>query len=257
MKSHDIRFWETRLNKTAKRPTYVVRWTVGGREKSHTLAGKIRAERHKARLIQAADKGEAFDTETGLPDSMAREVSQVTWYQHACEFMDARWPKHAAKGRVSLAEGLTAVTAVLVKNQRGAPDPGVLRQALRKWAFNPPRRGTARPPEVDAALRWLAKASVPVSALEEARMVSKALDACGTKLDGSAAAPQYYRRRRRVFYAALKYAVRDKRLSANPLDGAVTAVRPSTKDTRPLAACFGQRRRSIAGRSRGSGAGSG
>jgi len=220
MKSHDIRFWETRLNKTAKRPTYVVRWTVGGREKSHTLAGKIRAERHKARLIQAADKGEAFDTETGLPDSMAREVSQVTWYQHACEFMDARRPKHAAKGRVSLAEGLTAVTAVLVKNQRGAPDPGVLRQALRKWAFNPPRRGTARPPEVDAALRWLAKASVPVSALEEARMVSKALDACGTKLDGSAAAPQYYRRRRRVFYAALKYAVRDKRLSANPLDGA-------------------------------------
>ena len=111
MKSHDVRFWETRLNKTAKRPTYVVRWTVGGREKSHTLAGKARAERYKARLIQAADKGEAFDTETGLPDSMAREVSQVTWYQHACEFMDARWPKHAAKGRVSLAEGLIAVTA--------------------------------------------------------------------------------------------------------------------------------------------------
>ena len=89
--------------------------------------------------------------------------------------MDARWPKHGAKGRVSLAEGLTAVTAVLVKNQRG-PESVVLRQALRKWAFNPPRRGPARPPEVDAALRWLAKASVPVSALEEARMVSKALD---------------------------------------------------------------------------------
>ena len=32
-------------------------------------------------------------------------------------------------------------------------------------------------------------------------------------------APEYYRRRRRVFYAALKYAVRDKQLSANPLDG--------------------------------------
>ena len=40
------------------------------------------------------------------------------------------------------------------------------------------------------------------------------------KLDGSAAAPEYYRRRRRTFYAALKYAVREKRLSANPLDGA-------------------------------------
>ena len=51
-------------------------------------------------------------------------------------------------------------------------------------------------------------------------MVSRALDACGRKLDGSAAAAQYYRRRRRTFYAALKHAVREKRLSANPLDGA-------------------------------------
>ena len=142
-------------------------------------AGKTRAERYKSRLIQAADKGEAFDTDSGLPDPMAREVSQVTWYEHACAFTDARWPKHAAKGRMSLAEGLTAVTVVLVKNQRGAPDPGVLREGLRKWAFNPPRRDTARPPEIDAALRWLAKASLPVSALEEARMISKALDACG------------------------------------------------------------------------------
>jgi hypothetical protein len=49
--------------------------------------------------MQAADKGEAFDIETGLPDSMAREVSSVTWYQHACAFADARWPKVAAKGR--------------------------------------------------------------------------------------------------------------------------------------------------------------
>ena len=56
---------------------------------------------------------------------MAREVSQVTWYQHAREFMDARWPRHAAKGRVSLAEGLTAVTAVPVKNQRGASRGGI------------------------------------------------------------------------------------------------------------------------------------
>jgi hypothetical protein len=220
MKSHDVRFWETRPNKTAKGASYTVRWTVAGREKSHTLSGKARAERYKSRLLQAADKGEAFDVDSGLPDSLAREVSQVTWFEHASAFMDVRWPKHAGKGRVSLAEGLIAVTPVLVKSQRGAPDPAVLRQALRKWAFNPPRRDMPRPPEVEAALRWLARASVPVSALEEASMVNRALDACGRKLDGSAAAPQYYRRRRRTFYAALKYAVREKRLSANPLDGA-------------------------------------
>ena len=132
-----------------------------------------------------------------------------------------RWPKHAAKGRVSLAEGLIAVTPVLVKSQRGAPDPDLYfaRRCVSGRSIR--RAGTSpRPPEVEAALRWLARASVPVSALEEASMVSRALDACGRKLDGSAAAPQYYRRRRRTFYAALKYAVREKRLSANPLDGA-------------------------------------
>ena len=43
MKSHDVRFWETRQNKTAKGASYTVRWTVAGREKSHTLAGKARA----------------------------------------------------------------------------------------------------------------------------------------------------------------------------------------------------------------------
>jgi hypothetical protein len=110
VKSHDVRFWAIRPNKTAKGASYTVRWTVAGREKSHTLAGRARAERYKSRLLQAADKGEAFDVETGLPESLAREASQVTWFEHSSEFMDARWPKHAAKGRVSLAEGLTAVT---------------------------------------------------------------------------------------------------------------------------------------------------
>src|SRR5579863_4670982 len=118
--------------------------------------------------------------------------------------MEARWPRSSAKGRISLAEGLIAVTVVLVKNQRGAPDAYLLRHALRKWVFNPPRRDVPRPPEVDAALRWLARASLPMSALEETSVVGRALDACSKRLDGSAAAAEYYRRRRRVFYGALK-----------------------------------------------------
>lgn len=220
MKSHRVRFWETRPNKTAKGMSYTVRWTVAGREKSATFARKAQADRYRSRLVQAADKGEAFNLDTGLPDSMAREVSSVTWYEHACAFADTRWPKVAAKGRISLVEGLMAVTPVLVTSQRGAPDSDVLRQAMRKWAFNPPRRQSDKPTEIEEALNWLARASVPVSALQEASKVSKALDACGRKLDGSAAAPEYYRRRRRTLYGALKYAVREGHLSANPLDGA-------------------------------------
>ncbi len=220
MKSHNVRFWEIRPRKTTKGESWTVRWTVAGREKSATLARKAQAERHRSRLMQAADRGEAFDLDTGLPASMAREVSSVTWYVHACAFVDARWPKVAAKGRISLVEGLMAVTPVLVTSQRGSPDAEVLRQAMRRWAFNPPRRVAPMPDEVEAALRWLARSSLPMSALQEASVVSRALDACGRKLDGSAAAPEYYRRRRRAFYTALKYAVRERHLSANPLDGA-------------------------------------
>jgi len=220
MKTHNVRFWEIRPRKTANGESWTVRWTVGGREKSITLARRAQADRHRARLMQAADRGEAFDTETGLPDSMAREQSAVSWYELACSFADARWPKTAAKGRVSLVEGLSAVTPILVTTQRGAPDSAVLRQAMRRWAFNPPRRDVAMPADIRAALRWLERSSVPMSALDDGRLISRALEACSSKLDGSPAAPEYYRRRRRVLYAALKYAVQERILSANPLAGA-------------------------------------
>jgi hypothetical protein len=79
------------------------------------------------------------------------------------------------------------------------------------------RKFPAIPDQIQVpALRWLAKSSVPMSALEEARMVSRAAGACARKLDGTAAAAQYYRRRRRVFYAALKLAVRDKHRRGRP-----------------------------------------
>jgi hypothetical protein len=50
-----------------------------GREKSHTLAGKNECRALQMPLDTAGDRGEAFDTESGLPDLMAREVSQITW----------------------------------------------------------------------------------------------------------------------------------------------------------------------------------
>ncbi|MFV2178006.1 tyrosine-type recombinase/integrase [Actinomadura sp. LOL_016] len=46
---------------------------------------------------------------------------------------------------------------------------------------------------------------------------TKGLDARATNLNGKPSKPQYYRRRRRAFYGALKYALRENQLSANPL----------------------------------------
>jgi hypothetical protein len=107
-------------------------------------------------LNQAADAGEAFDEDTGLPDFMARERSSLTWYTHACEYVDHRWPDLSAKGRLSMVEGLIAVTVVLVKpgkQGKSGPDPAVLRRALRLWAFNTAHREDPKPGAEAAALR--------------------------------------------------------------------------------------------------------
>jgi hypothetical protein len=64
------------------------------------------------------------------------------------------------------------------------------------------------------------RASLPVSALEDPDVTFDLLDALGRRLDGSQASPDYYSRRRRVMHRVLAYAVRKKRLSANPLSKA-------------------------------------
>ncbi|MDN3351794.1 site-specific integrase [Actinomadura sp. DC4] len=223
MRSHDVRFWGIKPNKVTRDGktvvrSHTVRWTVAGREKSKTFTKKALATRHLGRLNQAADNGEAFDVDTGLPDSMARERSERTRYTHACEYIDHRWPDLSAKGRLSVVEGLVAVTVALVKPGKEAPDAAVLRRALRKWAFNTAHRDDPIPEAEAAALRWIAKASVALTALDEERTITKALSACAHKLDGKPAAAEYYRRRRRALYGALKWAVREKRLSVNLLD---------------------------------------
>ncbi len=66
-------------------------------------------------------------------------------------------------------------------------------------------------------MAWLARASRPVSAFEDQSVVWDVLDSIATKLDGTAAAPDYFARRRRVLHRVLGHAVRKKRLEKNPL----------------------------------------
>jgi hypothetical protein len=98
--SYDVRFWqiETRRGKTV---TYRVRWVVAGRRFSDSFTTKELAESHRAKLRAAARRGEGFDTDTGLPESMARTLRDVSFYQHCAEFTAATWPVSAAKQRAS------------------------------------------------------------------------------------------------------------------------------------------------------------
>ncbi|MGV9309896.1 tyrosine-type recombinase/integrase [Nonomuraea sp. NPDC003727] len=216
MKSYRVRIWKVCTKKAGNRP-HMARWVVEEKVFTEHFATWELADSFRAKLKKAAQNGEAFDTETGFPDSMLRAQNTTSWYAHAVDYVDARWAKVSGRQRISIAETLVAVTPVLVRDQRGAPDADVLRAALYKWAFNKQQRAADKPDEIVQALDWISKASIPVSDLAEYDRIIAALEACASKRDGTAAAPGYYSRRRRVLFNVLRYAVSKKRLVKNPL----------------------------------------
>lgn len=147
---------------------------------------------------------------------MVRQLRDVSFFQHAMEFAASAWKGSAAKSRVSIVETLSRVVPVVVRGLAAAPDPAVLRGALRKTLNQGSHPGTLTDEEVKA-VAWLEKASRPMSAFEDAATVCDVLDALAVNLDGRPAAPEYFSRRRRVLHKVLGYAVRKKRLNKNPL----------------------------------------
>ena len=189
-------------------------WWTAGRSASRSRRSRW-LTRSRSQLVTLARKGEPFDTETGLPRSLLRSRLDVTFLVHAREFAAWAWPAASAKNRASILETLTRVVPVVARDAPGAPDQAVLRRALAR-NLNQGGHGGA-PDQAEArALAWLEKSSRPVSALEDDAVVCDVLDALAVNLDGQAAAPGYFSRRRRVLHKMLGYAVRKKRLDKNP-----------------------------------------
>lgn len=192
--SYDFHPWKIETRKGRKTP-YRARWVVAGRQFSDSFLTMALAESFRASLITAARKGEGFDTESGLPESMERKRQDVSFYQHAQEFTTSAWPAVAAKTRVSIIEALSPVVPVVVRDVAGAPIPDVLRRALRKQLNQGGHAGELDQDETKA-IGWITKASRPVSAFEDASVVCDVLDALAVNLDGTASAPMYFSRRR-------------------------------------------------------------
>jgi len=218
--STDVKLWEVRRNKSSKKPSWEVRWVVGGHEVSRTRRTKALAEILLADLRQAMRSGESFEVTTGLPQSMLRAADGTTWYRYVLGYVDNRWPGAAAHTRKSMLEALGSVTAALVLDRPNRPEFADLYSALVRYALPPGNRADERPPEVARMLRWLESASLPLSALDDAEHVERALTALALRLDGKAAAATVSRRKRAVFYNVLDTAARGKGrvLVVNPLD---------------------------------------
>jgi integrase len=217
--SYDVRFWDTRkISDNASGGRYRVRWAVDGQEHCKSFRNKTLAGGFLDDLKDAARDRRPFSPRTGLPAAETNDGETVTWYQHARAYSEAKWAGLAPVSRRSVAEALVTVTVALTAKEKGAPQPRVLRQALFGWAFNPATREQEPPREIAAALGWVARASLPVSALDDPAKVRLALGACARTLDGKPAAGSTQRRKRSVFYNALGYAVEQGHLASNPVD---------------------------------------
>ncbi|MET8145365.1 tyrosine-type recombinase/integrase [Sphaerisporangium sp. NPDC005288] len=213
-----MKFWDIRRNMSSKTASYEVRWKVGGRQKSKTLRTKALAESFLSDLRQAARRGEAFDLETGLPESLVKAKNARTWLEFAQAYVLTRWPHAAAKSREGMTDTMTGVTLALLHDRPGKPTTAIMRTVLRKHTFLPDDRRSTLDPEQAAALRWLMAASLPIVELEDAKTARAALEALSVTLDGTRAADSTFRRKRAVFHHALEYAAELGDLSANPLD---------------------------------------
>ena len=109
------------------------------------------------------------------------------------------------------------MTIALVRDRRGAPTPRCC--AGHCSHGRSPRHPQPHPArEAASALAWIAAASVPVTALEEAATIRLALDACARTIAGKSAAATTQRRKRAVFHNAVSYAVELRLLSSNPIE---------------------------------------
>jgi integrase len=214
--TYDVRIWKTEIYKGAKVTTYTVRWKTGSRPRKQPFRTKAQAASFEAELRSAARKGEAFDITTGRPVSWGRAGNDMSWYEFCVSYVDMKWKGSSAHHRENIAWALIRVMPTMLASDKGKPDGMAMRTALRKWAFNTKQRGDC-PDDAATILNWVSRNAKPVTALADPGTARAVLDAAGSLLGGTAAAPSTVRRNRAIMYNALEYAVELRLLSQNPV----------------------------------------
>ena len=229
----NVRIWAVRQRKDRKQSSAELRWKVGDTPHSQTFKTKTLADGRRAELLTAVKNGEPFDEATGVPVPELRRLNDVSWYQHARDYIEMKWTPSPAKTRTTLADALATATPALMSTRRGMPDARELRTALYSWAFNYNRWTETPPAEVQRVLGWLEKHTVPMSDLEDPLLLRKVLTAFTLRLDGGRAAASVVRRKRAIFHNSLGFAVEARRLKVNPLPQVQWVIPPSVDQVDP------------------------
>ncbi|MFF4228017.1 tyrosine-type recombinase/integrase [Streptomyces sp. NPDC001820] len=219
-----VRVWKVSRVASKKAP-YQLRWVVAGKVRHATFPTVALAESRRSELWQAMRRGEAFDVDTGLPESELRAAAEKentrpdpSWWDFSRAYMAARWRTTAAKTREGLADSLATVALAMRGDGAKAPTLEEVRLAMR-WGVVPAHRNEDPPPELHAACTWLSSRSLPISALTDSRVLRDVHYRLSFKLDDAPAAAETYKRRRRGFNTAMEYAIQEGYLDENPLAG--------------------------------------
>lgn len=224
--SNDVRLWGISKVRSKSAP-HQLRWLVAGNKCHASFATYPLAENRRSELRQAMRRGEAFDVETGLPESEVRKAEAAaaaeaekkndpTWWEFSREFMKRRWRAAAAKTREGFADSLAAAALGMMGDKPDAPESGVVRRAVR-WTVVPAHENEEPPPNLQAACTWLKENSLPLSELRKPTVAEDVHYRLAYRLDGKLAAKETYKRRRRNFNAAMEYAIKCGYIDKNPV----------------------------------------
>ncbi|TDE19054.1 site-specific integrase [Nonomuraea mesophila] len=234
--TYDVKLGAVQHRTDRETPTFIARWRVAGKPRSRSFRTKGLANAFLSDLRQAAKAGEEFDVATGLPVStLARVSSGPTFFEFAQAYVLRRWNTSAARTRETDAYALLSLVPALVTDAPRRPAAEELREVLRIYALIPEKRRPSLTVAQTAALGWLERVSVPLSALKEPHVLRTALDAISITFAGAPAGANTVRRKRAVLHHLLEHAVEQKAFASNPLDEikwtaprAVTVIDPRT-----------------------------
>lgn len=220
--THQVRFWEIKTlrpdtnGRQRKRP-HGVRWVTAGREHSEWFTTKALAKAHLGKLVQAANRGEAFDMVTGLPESLYRLEHSPGLLRVAQEFLAHVWDDMAPNSRSRLVDGLAVAVQGFCDAECDA-DPVEVRRALTTVIL-PPVGGLAATADQLAIRRWFEEHSRNVADLVDDQERTAFGRRLASNLDGSKARPTTVDTRKGAVVQALSFAVDRSYLGTNPLRG--------------------------------------
>jgi len=145
------------------------------------------------------------------------------WYDHACAFVDMKWPDVAATTRRTHAEAMTAATMLLFASTAAGPMTDSCAPRSGYGRSTPSSVLTPRCPwKIRSALAWARRNSRPVSVLANPDNLRPVVSGIGQKIDGDPLASSVAGRPPQDIQDVPAIRRRTKTAGRNPLDSLKT-----------------------------------